>query len=439
MERKRRQSGRKCIDESYITRFQAGDVSAFAYIYDYYKDSLYYFSLKLMQNQADAEEVVQETFIRAYEKIHTLEQPKAFHAWLFSIAFNRSQSIHRKGSKMVGLGEETNLEEILKADNTQIGMVEEKEVFDAVKKELEQIPTKYAQVGMLKYFEGLSINEISEILEIPTGTVKTRLRRVRLAIKPGLASKGYGPRQYLSFAFTPFAFNLFQTIISDNALSSEKAVHLYESISENTDKIAAVGTGGAMLSNLAKTGFSTVTKAGIIAALGVGTIGSYVVYESLSLEAATIETIDYYKEYTNKDVRVKIVMDNPVNDERIAVTFNEGAITYDIDGNIVTFDAQENGEYKVQVDNDTQLINIDNIDKQAPRVEDIQYENDILTVLASDDLSGVDYDASKIVFNDKEVSLSQKELIEGELNGEVNLLIYDKTGNMISYVVSIEK
>ena len=65
----------KELDISYIERFQNGDIDAFNTIYGFYKNPIYYFGLKLMQNQADAEEVVQETFLSVYKNIQMLKSP----------------------------------------------------------------------------------------------------------------------------------------------------------------------------------------------------------------------------------------------------------------------------------------------------------------------------------------------------------------------------
>lgn len=81
------------IDINTIKRFSCGDEAAFAEVYAFYKDSLYFSALTLLKNTELASQVVQEAFIKAYHDIHTLKEIEQFHVWLFKIA---SQLIRMK-------------------------------------------------------------------------------------------------------------------------------------------------------------------------------------------------------------------------------------------------------------------------------------------------------------------------------------------------------
>ncbi|MDF9837797.1 MULTISPECIES: RNA polymerase sigma factor [unclassified Breznakia] len=426
---------RREIDVEYIERFRNGDIEAFNVIYDFYRDSIYYFGLKLMKNAADAEEIVQETFVNVFENIQVLKSNKAFHSWLFTIAFNRSQSLYRKRSKQVDLNEETNLEEIIRVDNDQVHEVESKEVYDAIKSELNQLSDKFFEVGMLKYYEGLSINEIAYILKIPEGTVKTRLRRIRKVIKPGLAERGYSPAKYFGFTFTPFAYRLFADIIQKNKMSTSGATEIYNKIIHSGSNAASVVVPAAAIGG---NFISDIAKAALVGILGLGAAGSYVVYQNLNTETPQILDISYYQEPTNKKIEVKAKLNKNVEKSKVDVKQGKEAIAFDIQNDVLSFQVERNGDYTIKVAEDIQKISIDNIDKKAPEMVDIGYEDGTLSVKLKDEGLGLNYASSYILYKEEKIAIPANGEIKKEFEGEVYVTIYDKSGNMISYIVNIE-
>ncbi len=426
----------KELDVSYIERFQDGDVDAFNAIYDFYKNPIYYFGLKLMQNQADAEEVVQETFLSVYKNIQMLKHPKSFHAWIFTIAYNSSQTLYRKRSRQVQLGEDTNLEEMVVVDNNQVHEVESKEVYAAIKSELNQLPEKFFEVGMLKYYVGLSVKEISYIMKIPEGTVKTRLKRVRKVIQPGLSERGYSPLSYFSFVFSPFAFQIFKELLQQKPLSPNAASQIYDSV-VHVGK-ASIGAAVPLTVGVSKT-LSNLSKAAIVGVLGLGTTTSYVVYQSLHLQDAEIIDVSYHQEPTNKKVEVKAKLKNKVDHSHIQVSKEEKAIDFEVDQDVLSFVASENGTYKIQVDKDTRNVTIDNIDIKAPEMLEIGYADGYLSLQFKDGASGIDYDTSYVLYQETRMPIPRDGKIKHDFHGEVYVAIYDVSGNMISYVVQVEQ
>lgn len=121
------------IDLKYVKKLKNGDRKAFDFIYNYYKDSIYYFALTLLRNEADAEETVQETFIKVIENINKLKNDASFHSWIFTIAFNHSLSIKNKGKRKMELSDDTNLEEIIEYKRTLTQEVSDNELKVAIK------------------------------------------------------------------------------------------------------------------------------------------------------------------------------------------------------------------------------------------------------------------------------------------------------------------
>ena len=179
------------IETAYIQRLKDGDKGAFRKIYEFYKDSIYYFALKIVKNSADAEEILQDTFTVVYQSIQTLKSNDAFHSWIFSIAFNFTQTMYRKKARLNESDYDVDVEDLLWIDNEQRSSLERKEMYEDVKAELGKLPEKFKEVGMMKYFEDFTVDEIAKKLNIPNGTIKTRLQKIRSLIQPVLREKGY--------------------------------------------------------------------------------------------------------------------------------------------------------------------------------------------------------------------------------------------------------
>ncbi|MDF9824235.1 RNA polymerase sigma factor (sigma-70 family) [Breznakia sp. PF5-3] len=425
------------VDVKYVEALQRGDLEAFNVIYDYYKNSIYFFVLKFVGNQQDVEEVVQDTFVNAYRNINMLKSLDAFHSWLFSIAYSQAQMVYRRKSH--GNLIDGNLEEIAKVEDSQKKEIENKDILGAVEDELYKLPAKYSQVGQLKYFEELSVKEIAEVLSIPVGTVKTRLMRIRKMISPGLEKRGYTPKKYFGFAFTPLLYQAFTAMINNHTLSAEQSVSTFNTIQEKI----TTGGGTALLSGVSATGamasagVSAVNKAMIGATLMASAVGGVVIYQNLHTEAAVIEDIVYYQDLTNKDIEVAVLCNKEIGSADIDVSYNETPVVFRIEDNKVLFDAKDNGEYKISLNDENQVLTIDNIDKEVPLIHNVAYDNDLLKI-EFDDANAIDYQKSYVNFNEKSYTISKQGTVHEKLDGEFEVVLYDLAGNKVGYKIDLK-
>lgn len=127
------------------------------------KDKLYKISWSYLYNHADIEDVFQDTLIKVYENVHTLKNPNYFESWYISILLNECRKKLRENKKEV-------LKENVENDEYHIDQ------YDFFQ-ELNSIDDIYKEVIVLKYISGYTQEEISNILDIPIGTVKSRLYR----------------------------------------------------------------------------------------------------------------------------------------------------------------------------------------------------------------------------------------------------------------------
>jgi RNA polymerase sigma-70 factor (ECF subfamily) len=172
-----------------------GDQNAFAEIVELYQDKLYRICYRMLGNKHEAEDIAQEAFVRAFINIHTFDTNRKFSTWLYRIGTNLCIDRIRKKKPDYYLDAEVAGTEGLNM-YSQIASKEElpeqevlkMEMQDRVQYEISRLPDKYRAVIVLKYMEDLPLQEISDILEMPLGTVKTRIHRGREALRKQLSN-----------------------------------------------------------------------------------------------------------------------------------------------------------------------------------------------------------------------------------------------------------
>lgn len=169
-----------------IKKIKKGDHQAFAEMVDKYKNKVYVICFRMVGNKQEAEDLSQETFLRAYRYIGQYDMERKFSTWLFRIATNLSIDALRRRKPGVSLdaellGTEGLALEAILPDNqaSPDEKMVQNELETAVQKEIQRLPEKYRTAIVLKYLEDLSLKEISEIMDIPVATVKTRIHRGR--------------------------------------------------------------------------------------------------------------------------------------------------------------------------------------------------------------------------------------------------------------------
>jgi RNA polymerase sigma-70 factor (ECF subfamily) len=158
-------------------------------------ESLYNTALRLTRNPQDAEDLVQETFLRAYRAFHQYTPGTNLKAWLFRILKNAFINEYRKRKATPAQEDFAGIEDAFesKIDRDRVVSIKnpeeealEKSIDEGVQQALESLPTDYRMVIVLADLEGFSYTEIAEILEVPIGTVMSRLYRGRKLLEEEL-------------------------------------------------------------------------------------------------------------------------------------------------------------------------------------------------------------------------------------------------------------
>ena len=164
-----------------VVQAAAGDAAAFdVLVKDHYQRVLR-FQMKWCRNQADAQELAQETFFTAWQKIASFRRDSKFSTWLLGIALNLARNHCNRGParRESELPDDDHLEALLGADTSPEGRLSERQTLTALDRALARLPADMREVTVLVRLEGLALQDVANMLAIPIGTVKSRLSRAR--------------------------------------------------------------------------------------------------------------------------------------------------------------------------------------------------------------------------------------------------------------------
>ena len=154
-------------------------------------DALYGFAMMLSRNPVDAQDLMQETYIQAMPHLSDLRADSNVKAWLFTIMRNvwlKERRHLRSGPEFVALDDGEALRKAINTDDPHVLYVRIWQQ-EEIQAGLEQLPSHFAEIVVLRDIEGFSYKEIAEILDCPIGTVMSRLARARSRLKRVLLSR----------------------------------------------------------------------------------------------------------------------------------------------------------------------------------------------------------------------------------------------------------
>ena len=175
----------KYSDEKLILRFQEGDINAYNELVKRYKDRLLNFVLRYFNNVEQAEDVVQDTLIKLYTHASYYKNVAKFSTWIFTIAKNNALTELRKNKRKTTDSLWTDDVQVIDINSNEESLdskVQNEIAIDQLNKFLDEIPENFRMAVVLRDFQELSYEEISKILEIPIGTIKSRINRGRIQL-----------------------------------------------------------------------------------------------------------------------------------------------------------------------------------------------------------------------------------------------------------------
>lgn len=173
-------------DRELVGRFRAGDETAFAALVSRHKGTVYRIAYRMLRNADDTEEITQVTFVKAFRSFHRFKEEFDFHPWLYRIAVNAALTLidRRKRHRSVDIDvvPEGQLPRSSQ-DESPLQVTSRRELLERVEEALERIKPEQKAVFLLRVSEGLSYDEIALALDIPRGTVMSRLSRARESLR----------------------------------------------------------------------------------------------------------------------------------------------------------------------------------------------------------------------------------------------------------------
>lgn len=426
-----------------VARVKDKDADAFVELYNNMYHQVYFLALTIVKDEHLAQDVVQETFINVYTSIHSLNNDMTFIAWLNRITYNCSL-------KMISQKEEVPIDNDLvenvfsTADKEEpLEMVLSKEKAQSMIDMILELPPEYRTALILKYYEGMKLEEIAKCMECSVGTVKSRLSRGKNALRKHIISNG---KLFMMLAASSFsmAFSI-KSYAQEYTMAAPVAKTILNSVSHEIGIApslgyqAVVGTTGIISGISGKKLLACTTAVGFL--IGAGIWGS---------EKPTI-TFHYSDSgYTNRGIEVSVAVDSKAPIKSILVT-SEGKvlpITTGDKGGEYTVRIDQNGNFQVEVIlwngcKKTETIEISKIDKVIPELYWYSWDtdNDIFYCLVKDDLSGVNY--SKIYQEDTDGKIYEP-ISYNEETGEVkfrllevpfNIKLFDNGNNFSIYKI----
>lgn len=380
------------IDNEIVLAFRNHNEEAFNEIYEQYSRRIYFFVFQHCNNKELANDIVQNTFISVYRGIEKLKHPEAFHQWILQIAYNELQTIMKKENRYPF--HDQDFEEY----NTifefkQLGTrekVESIDFFNALHTAIKSMSPKFREIAILRYYEELSTREISNVLSISIGTVKSRSFRMQKVLQKELQLHGISPKTFHSKAFAiPI---IFTTALHDLDVTLELQKNISERISEISKIVIPSSNSVGLVSKLA------LQKILTLALASISTI-SFLVYQNNVLpttkemlvyaevlddvEKCQFTTISYNQEFTNTSIPIDIQTSNEDYD---AVHINNEDTRY----------IHQNGTYIVTLIKadqiiDQRILEVTNIDKQSPEILAINKSGNQYFITLDDSESGIDF------------------------------------------------
>jgi RNA polymerase sigma-70 factor (ECF subfamily) len=192
-------------DDELILKAQAGDLRSFDLLVRRYQRKIYFLAYRMVKNHDSADDIAQETFIRAYSAIKSFKLGYGFYTWLYRICMNLSINLLKRQkfiipeSQLARTGKLPPEEEASPLEKEAPGAdplnhYALKELESKIDKALDSLPPKYKAVLVLRIYEDLSYEEIAGTLKISVGTVMSRLFRARSRMQELLKEYGEGNR-----------------------------------------------------------------------------------------------------------------------------------------------------------------------------------------------------------------------------------------------------
>lgn len=177
-------------DQILINQIIDGDTNAFSILVDNYKDLVFTLAFRMLKNKEEAEEVAQDTFIKTFKSLEKFKGDSKFSTWIYRVAYNTCLDRIKKNRKHLNDVEinEFTAHQVKTIDNA-LDHLEAKEREEAVQRCIKKLPSQESFLLTLYYFDDLSLEEISKVVDMTANAIKVKLFRCRKKLATILKSE----------------------------------------------------------------------------------------------------------------------------------------------------------------------------------------------------------------------------------------------------------
>lgn len=389
-----------------VRAYQGGNTEAFDGIYSLCYMPIYYLIYKLIRDKHEAEDITQEVFLQIFHRIADLSDPKSFKCWSNRIAYH--STIDYIGSTRFTSTKGVPLEEVLESElgagmaSVQGMSVEQLEQRHTIMKAADELSWALRATLLLKFFAELRERDIAEIMDVPIGTVKSRLSEAKKKMKKLIGNKLY--------CFSPFTFYIFFTHLEYLQLGGRAAVA----------SSAVIG------------------KVATAVVLSTGLVGS------VALKGVRISAVQYRdpSRYVNEQLlRFQVTSGAPIKEISLR---GEESVPLRRNGKEYEATIEKNGVYTLEaVDianhRAKKIVQISNIDCEAPEYLGYQEAEGWMQLRFADEAAQIDWDTLHCECNERWENLISIDRENGILRIPEELLplrvtIQDRAGNQAVYL-----
>jgi RNA polymerase sigma-70 factor (ECF subfamily) len=187
-------------DRELVDRARGGDTSAFGHLVRRHQQRIHRLAMHLVRNRAEAEDVMQETFIRAYRALARFDGRSEPYTWLYRIAINLSLNVlrSRKSQRTTSTGEDPRLDALASArhalDDPPADAARQ-ELYGALARGIDELSDTLRTTLVLVCIDGRSHDEAAAILGAPAGTIAWRIHEARRKLREYMTKRGFGPEE----------------------------------------------------------------------------------------------------------------------------------------------------------------------------------------------------------------------------------------------------
>lgn len=187
-------------DTQMVLAVREGDTTAYRGLVEKYQERVYHMVYGMLRNQEDARDITQDAFVKAYDNLQKFRLESSFYTWIYRIAMNLAIDLLRKRKRRPV----TDFDEQIATRDERGGIddvhhqdgpgrtLERKRLYARIMGAMQQLPEDQRQVVLLRELEGLSYKEIAEVMEVPEGTIMSRLYYARKKLQKLLADEREG-------------------------------------------------------------------------------------------------------------------------------------------------------------------------------------------------------------------------------------------------------